>query len=91
MLVLKRKEGQAIDVGENVRIILKEVRGGHVKVAIVAPRNVRVTRSEIRQSIEQENKRAAECLEFACRPGEEMPTTLGEIDGMLSPALEVKR
>jgi len=28
MLVLKRKEGQAIDVGGNVRIILKEVRGG---------------------------------------------------------------
>ena len=91
MLVLKRKEGQAIDVGGNVRIILKEVRGGHVKVAIVAPKEVRVTRSEMRQSIEEENRKAAGCLEFACAPGEEMPAALGKIDDMLAPALEGKR
>jgi carbon storage regulator len=91
MLVLKRKEGQAIDVGENVRIILKEVRGGHVKVAILAPKEVRVTRSEMRQSIEDENKRAAGCLDFACRPGGEVPAELGKIDDMLSPVPEGKR
>jgi len=91
MLVLKRKEGQAIDVGENVRIILKEVRGGHVKVVILAPKEVRVTRSEMRQSIEDENRKAAGCLEFPCRPGGEMPQDLGKIDDLVSPVLEVKR
>lgn len=60
MLVLKRKQGQGIDVGENVRIILQEVRGGQVKLAIVAPRDVRVKRSEIANTISRENLRAAE-------------------------------
>lgn len=60
MLVLKRKQGQGIDVGENVRIILQEVRGGQVKLAIVAPSEVRVKRSEMTDSISRENIRAAE-------------------------------
>jgi carbon storage regulator len=90
MLVLKRKQGQAIDVGGNVRIILKEVRGGHVKVAIVAPKEVRVTRSEVRQSIEVENRKAAGCLEFSCTPGGEVPAALDRIDDMVSPAVEGK-
>jgi carbon storage regulator len=60
MLVLKRKQGQGIDVGENVKIILQEVRGSQVKIAIVAPDDVRVKRSEITDAISQENIRAAE-------------------------------
>jgi carbon storage regulator len=60
MLVLKRKQGQGIDVGENVKIILQEVRGSQVKIAIVAPHDVRVKRSEITDAISQENIRAAE-------------------------------
>ena len=31
MLVLKRKEGQAIDVGDDIRIILKEIKGSQVQ------------------------------------------------------------
>ena len=47
MLILKRRQGQAIDVGEDVRIILQEIRGTHAKIAIVAPKQVRVIRSEM--------------------------------------------
>jgi carbon storage regulator len=60
MLVLKRKQGQAIDVGDDVRITLKEIRGGHVKVVISAPKGVRVQRSEIALEISEANRRAAE-------------------------------
>ncbi|HVP58689.1 MAG TPA: carbon storage regulator [bacterium] len=60
MLILKRRQGQAIDVGEDVKIILQEIRGSHAKIAIVAPKQVRVTRSEIARSISEENKKAAE-------------------------------
>jgi carbon storage regulator len=59
MLVLKRKQGQAIDVGDDVRIILKEVRGAHVKIAISAPRGVRVQRTEVTRQISAENRKAA--------------------------------
>jgi carbon storage regulator len=60
MLVLKRKQGQAIDVGDDVRITLTEVRGAHVKIAISAPKGVRVKRSEVARQISVENKRAAQ-------------------------------
>jgi carbon storage regulator len=59
MLILKRKTGEAIDVGDNVRIVLKEISGGHVKIGIEAPSDVRVRRSETAASIEEENVRAA--------------------------------
>ena len=60
MLILKRREGQAIDVGEDVRIILQEIRGTHAKIAIVAPKQVRVKRSEMVLTVSEENRRAAE-------------------------------
>jgi carbon storage regulator len=78
MLVLKRKQGQSIDVGENVRIILQEVRGGQVKVAIVAPRDVRVKRSEIKDSISRENLRAA----ASCTGTDQGDTGISSIDGL---------
>jgi carbon storage regulator len=59
MLILKRKAGEGIDVGENVRIVLKEISGGHVKISIEAPMDVRVRRSETAASIREENLRAA--------------------------------
>jgi carbon storage regulator len=60
MLVLKRKQGQAIDVGDDVKIILKEIRGGQVKVLISAPKEIRIKRSEIAQEICNENIRAVQ-------------------------------
>jgi carbon storage regulator len=60
MLILKRREGQAIDVGEDIRIILQEIRGTHAKIAIVAPKQVRVKRSEMVLTVSEENKKAAE-------------------------------
>jgi len=59
MLILKRRQGQAIDVGEDVRIILQEIRGGHAKIAIVAPKQVRVRRTESARSVTEANKQAA--------------------------------
>ena len=60
MLILKRKMGEGIDVGDNVRIVLKEISGGHVKIGIEAPTNIRVKRSEVAVSIRQENLKAAD-------------------------------
>lgn len=62
MLILKRKAGEGIDVGENVRIVLKEISGGHVKIGVEAPASIRVKRSEIAVSIREENVRAVRSL-----------------------------
>jgi carbon storage regulator len=79
MLVLKRRPGQGIDVGNDVKIILQEIRGGQVKIAIVAPDDVRVKRSEITDTISRENIRAAESCS---REGGEF-TNMDNIEGLL--------
>lgn len=51
MLVLSRKEGQQILVGEDVVLTITQIRGNRVKVGISAPRDVSVKRVE---SVEME-------------------------------------
>lgn len=47
MLVLSRKDGQAIRIGEDVIIKVSEISGGRVKLAIDAPREIPIRRSEL--------------------------------------------
>lgn len=60
MLILSRKLGERIVIGDDVVISVVEVRGDQVKLGIEAPRNVKVFRQEVFNSIQQENLRAAE-------------------------------
>ena len=47
MLILSRGIDQGILIGDNVRIVIREVRRGAVKVGIEAPRSVRIFRDEL--------------------------------------------
>ncbi len=47
MLVLSRKLGQEIVIGDNIRITIVGVRGEQVRLGIDAPRNVTVDRQEV--------------------------------------------
>ena len=47
MLVLTRKTGEAIQIGEQVTVEVLEMRGGRVRLGITAPDDVGVHRSEI--------------------------------------------
>lgn len=47
MLVLARKLGESIRIGENVRITVIQIRSGRVRLGIEAPAHVRIHRSEI--------------------------------------------
>jgi carbon storage regulator len=47
MLVLTRKVGEEIVIGDNIRVKLVEIRGGKVRIGIVAPEDVVVDRQEI--------------------------------------------
>ena len=47
-------------IGDDVVISVVEVRGDQVKLGIEAPKNVKVYRQEVFDSIQQENLRAAE-------------------------------
>ncbi|HEY3269352.1 MAG TPA: carbon storage regulator CsrA [Armatimonadota bacterium] len=60
MLVLTRRAGQSIQIGEDVEITVVEVRGDQVRLGINAPRNVSILRKEILEEIHAETRQAAE-------------------------------
>ena len=47
LLVLSRKVGQSLRIGDNVRVKVVEVRGQQVRLGIEAPDDVSITREEI--------------------------------------------
>jgi carbon storage regulator len=47
MLVLTRKPGQKVQLGESIVVVVLETRGGRVRLGIEAPPEIRVVRSEI--------------------------------------------
>lgn len=46
MLVLSRKMGEQIWIGDTIRLKVLEIRGGVVRLAFDAPRDVRIDREE---------------------------------------------
>ena len=59
MLVLTRKPRQQIMIGDNIVINVVEVQGDNVRIAIDAPRDIKIYRGEIYRAIQEENKNAA--------------------------------
>jgi carbon storage regulator len=47
MLVVTRRTGQEIMIGDNIRIIVTAVRADRLRLGITAPQNVRVDRAEV--------------------------------------------
>lgn len=58
MLVLSRKVGETIWIGEDVEIVISEVKGEQVKIGVRAPRSIDVVRGELRQDISDSNTEA---------------------------------
>lgn len=57
MLVITRKEGQKIMIGDDITVIIKHVRGRQVSVGIDAPREIEVHREEVKERIEAEGRK----------------------------------
>lgn len=47
MLVITQQEGEILEIGDNVRILIRRVRGGWVRMAIDAPREVVIRRVRV--------------------------------------------
>ena len=60
MLVLSRKPNESIMVGDNIEIVVVEVKGDVVKLGISAPRAISVHRKEVYEAIRLENIEAAQ-------------------------------
>lgn len=59
MLVLTRKLHQSIVIGDQIEVVVLEVRGEQVRLGIKAPKDVTVHRKEIYEQIQEENKSSA--------------------------------
>lgn len=59
MLVLTRKPGERIVIGDNIVVTVVEVKGDNIRIGIDAPREVKVYRGEIYEAIVAENRQAA--------------------------------
>lgn len=60
MLVLTRKAGEGIVIGDDIRITVVELKGGGVRIGIDAPRTTKVHRLEVYERIIQENREATQ-------------------------------
>lgn len=60
MLVLTRKAGEGIIIGDDIKITVVELKGGGVRIGIDAPREMKVHRQEVFDKIKQENKEATQ-------------------------------
>jgi carbon storage regulator len=60
MLVLSRKKDEKIIIGENITLMVIEIRGDKVRLGIDAPKDVSVHREEVYNAIKRERNGASE-------------------------------
>lgn len=58
MLVITRKEGQSLLIGDDIEVTVTKVTDGSVKIAIEAPREMVILRKELYKEVEKENLEA---------------------------------
>ena len=59
MLVLSRRLGESVVIGDDVVVTVLEVRGDVVRIGVDAPRSVQVRRQELVEAVAEANQSAA--------------------------------
>ena len=60
MLVLSRKINQSIVIGDNIEIMLVDIRGDQIKLGINAPKTVKIFRKEVYEEVKSQNLEASQ-------------------------------
>jgi len=60
MLVLTRKKDEAVVIGDDIEIIISEISEDKVKIAIKAPKNIKIFRKELIKAVEYENRKSVD-------------------------------
>ncbi|MCE9600215.1 MAG: carbon storage regulator CsrA [Spirochaetia bacterium] len=58
MLVLARRINESIMIGDDIEVVVVDIKGDQIKLGIRAPRSVSVHRAEIFKEIQDQNKKA---------------------------------
>ena len=59
MLILTRKLGEKINIGDDITVTLVEIKGTQVKLGIEAPKHIEIHRQEVYDAIKRENQKAS--------------------------------
>jgi carbon storage regulator len=68
MLVLSRRVGESIQIGDDTELTVIEVRGEVVRIGITAPQSTQIWRKELWDAIVAENQAAAKAAVVATPP-----------------------
>jgi len=60
LLIFSRKTGEKIRVGDDIEIVVLDMKKGQVRLGINAPRSLAIHREEVYQRILKENRQAAQ-------------------------------
>ncbi|ATD54619.1 carbon storage regulator CsrA [Clostridium chauvoei] len=55
MLVITRKKGESLLIGDNIEVSISKIEDGSVKLAVKAPKEVTILRKELFKEVESEN------------------------------------
>lgn len=59
MLVITRKKGESLLIGDDIEVTVVKLDDGSVKLAIDAPKKITILRKELYNEVREENKKAA--------------------------------
>lgn len=59
MLILTRKSGEGVRIGDDIRVVILEIKGNQVRIGIEAPESMAVHRDEVYEKIKSENIKAS--------------------------------
>ncbi len=65
MLILQRKEGESIKIGDSIEVRIVEAGNGIVKIAIDAPKDISIIRSELLTAANVNKESAAQNSDLA--------------------------
>ena len=79
MLVLTRRAGESIVIGDEVRVVVLDVRGDTVRLGIEAPRSVQVHRAEVYAEVQAANAAAVTAS------GQDLESVAGRLSRLARP------
>ncbi|MCX7044092.1 MAG: carbon storage regulator CsrA [Candidatus Sumerlaeota bacterium] len=59
MLILTRKSGESINIGQDIVVRVLEIKGSQARIGVEAPRHITVHREEVYQAVQKRNEQAA--------------------------------
>ena len=58
MLIITRKKGESLMIGDDIEITISKIEDGSVKIGINAPKQITILRKELYEEVKHENKEA---------------------------------